>query len=192
MRFTPLPHATQLRPHSVAPGTAALPHVQVRWQLSAEGWFAATFRVTRPMGAACWNCNPDFSRTDYRENWGLWEHDVVELFLQPRPHPEAQSGPYLEVQISPLGQPFALWVEEPARRFAPPAKLAFTKEVLLEPDAWQTRLSVRIPDYEPGALLFGNLTACLGPAQARGFWGLALNAESTPDFHRPADFVQLI
>ncbi|TGE25823.1 hypothetical protein E5K00_11715 [Hymenobacter aquaticus] len=192
MRFSHLQHATALRPHPAAlPPAAARPAVQARWQLSPEGYFDVTFRVTLPAGAA-WNTNPDFSRTDYRANWGLWEHDVVELFLQPRPHPDATAAPYLEVQVSPLGQPFALLIEEPARHFAPPPALAYLKEIVLEPAVWQTRLRVQVPDYAPGAPLFGNLTACLGPAGARTYWGLQLSAGPEPDFHRPVDFGQLI
>lgn len=167
------------------------PAPRVRWQLTPEGWFEATFEVALPPGAA-WHVNPAYSRTDYRDNWGLWEHDVVELFLQPRPHPDVASGPYLELQLSPLGQPFALIIEEPARRYFAPEALAFLRENSLEADRWRVRVAVRVPGYAPGAPLFGNLTACLGPMGARSYWGLTLNGDGAVDFHRPGEFGQLV
>ena len=187
MRNTNLKNAVALRGR----GAATVPAPQVRWQLTPEGWFEASFEVRLPPGAA-WNVSPAYSRTDYRENWGLWEHDVVELFLQPRPYPDVTSGPYLELQLSPLGQPFALVVEEPARRYGAPATLAFLRENSLREDFWRVRVAVQVPGYAPGAPLFGNLTACLGPEGARIYWGLTLNEDGEVDFHRPAGFVQLV
>lgn len=172
-------------------GSGPGPAPRVRWQLTPEGWFEATFEVPLPPGAA-WNVNPAYSRTDYRENWGLWEHDVVELFLQPRPHPDVTSGPYLELQLSPLGQPFALIIEEPARRYFAPETLAFLRENTLAADSWRVRVAVQVPGYAPGAPLFGNLTSCLGPAGARCYWGLVLSGDGAVDFHQPVEFVQLV
>lgn len=187
MQMNELKNAVTLRGRGAAP--EPVPHV--RWQLTPEGWFEATFIVPLPPGAA-WNVNLAYSRTDYRENWGLWEHDVVELFLQPRPHPEVASGPYLELQLSPLGQPFALLIKEPARRYAAPEALAFLRENSLGETTWRVRVAVQVPGYAPGAALFGNLTACLGPAGTRTYWGLTLNEDGEVDFHRPGEFVQLV
>ena len=187
MQKTDLKNAVALRGRGT--GTHLAPHV--RWQLTPEGWFEATFEVPLPPGAA-WNVNPAYSRTDYRENWGLWEHDVVELFLQPRAHPDVVSGPYLELQLSPLAQPFALVVAEPARRYAAPEALAFLRENALGETVWRVRVAVQVPGYAPGAPLFGNLTACLGPAGGRSYWGLVLNGDGDVDFHRPGEFVQLV
>lgn len=187
MLNTDLKDAVALRGRGAIPAPAP----QARWQLTPEGWFEATFSVPLPPDAA-WNVNPAYSRTSYRDNWGLWEHDVVELFLQPRPHPGVTSGPYLELQLSPLGQPFALVVEEPARRYAAPEALAFLRENACDETAWRVRVAVQVPGYAPGAPLFGNLTVCLGPASARTYWGLTLNTEGPVDFHRPQEFVQLV
>lgn len=187
MRKTSLINAVALRGRGAAPAVAP----QVRWRLTSDGWFEATFVIPLPPGAA-WNVNPTYSRTDYRENWGLWEHDVVELFLQPRPHPDLSSGTYLELQLSPLGQPFALVVKEPARQYGAPDTLAFLRENSLGETTWRVRVAVQVPNYAPGAPLFGNLTACLGPAGARTHWGLTLNEGEEVDFHRPQEFVQLV
>lgn len=187
MRNPDLKNAVALRGRVAA----TTPAPQVRWQLTPEGWFEATFEVRLPPGAV-WNVDPAYSRTDYRENWGLWEHDVMELFLQPRPFPDVASGPYLELQMSPLGQPFALVVEEPARRYGAPATLAFLRENVRDEGFWRVRVAVQVPGYVPGAPLFGNLTACLGPARARTYWGLTLNEDGEVDFHRPKEFVQLV
>lgn len=181
---------TALHPHPPVP-TGPLPDIQVGWTLNADGWLEAIFSVTLPPGET-WHTDPLYSRTDYAKNWGLWDQDVVELFVQPRPYAEATSAPYYEMQLSPLGQPFALRIEEPRQRFEPPQNLAYTKQIALDGPRWLTRLAVRIPDYEPGAPLFGNLTACLGPADRRSYFTLVEGPGEGLDFHRPQEFVQLV
>lgn len=179
-----------LHPHPSVPA-GPLPTVQVDWKLTPSGWLEVTFAVALPPGAT-WHSDPDFSTTDYARNWGLWEHNVVELFVQARPYAEVAAAPYYELQLSPLGQPFALCIEEPRRRYRVPLVLAYTKEVCRDASSWRTRLAVEVPGYRPGAPLFGNLTACLGPADQRGYFALASGTSETPDFHRPQEFIQLI
>jgi hypothetical protein len=165
--------------------------VQVDWKLDAAGWLEATFLVALPPGAT-WHTDLSFSTTEYARNWGLWQHDVVELFVQARPFAEAATTPYYELQLSPLGQPFALRIEAPRRRYGPPPALAYTKETSRDAAHWRTRLAVQVPGYQPGAPLFGNLTACLGPADRRCYFALAASTSEAPDFHRPHEFVQLV
>lgn len=71
--------------------------------------------------------------SDYREiyvnesmehlykNWGLWEYDVFEAFLSFADN----SLPYLELQVSPLNQKFALLIEEPRKTSAYPESCPF-------------------------------------------------------------------
>jgi len=181
---------TTLPPHPAVPA-GPLPTVQVGWRLNAASWLEVTFVVTLPPGAT-WHSTTDFSTTDYARNWGLWEHDVVEVFVQARPFAKASATPYHELQISPLGQPFALCIDEPRRRYHAPRTLAYTKEICCTAACWRTRLAMQVPGYQPGAPLFGNLTACLGPADQRGHFALAPSTSEVPDFHRPYEFIQLV
>jgi hypothetical protein len=179
-----------LHPHPRVPA-GPLPTVHVDWKLTPAGWLEATFAVELPP-AGIWHSDPTFSATDYARNWGLWEHDVVELFVQARPRAEVVRAPYYELQLSPLGQPFALRIEEPRRRYGPPPALAYTRESRCAAMHWYARLAVQVPGYQPGAPLFGNLTACLGPAHQRAYFALAPSTSLEPDFHRPHEFMQLV
>lgn len=181
---------TTLPAHPVGP-TGLLPTVQVDWKLNDASWFEATFVVTLPPGAT-WHSSPAFSSTNYALNWNLWDYDVVEVFVQARSLTEGSTAPYYELQLSPLGQPFALHIEEPRRRYGYPQMLVYTKETHYDTSCWFTRLAVQIPDYQPGAPLFGNFTACLGPIDQRAYFAMAPSTSSTPDFHRPQEFMQLI
>src|SRR5690606_33752357 len=59
-----------------------------------------------------WNHSPLFSK-NYYKNWRLWDYDVFEIFLQFRKEKEQESAPYIELQVSPLNQKFALITYRP-------------------------------------------------------------------------------
>jgi hypothetical protein len=92
-------------------GTAVAAHtVKVNWSIAARELRAA-FTVQKRTGKP-WLSDPVFT-DDWAKNWGLWNNDVVEAFLQLRARPDDLRAPYLEVQVSPRNQPFALVVTEP-------------------------------------------------------------------------------
>lgn len=125
--------------------------------------------------------------TDYQDNWGLWDFDVVEVFLQ-----KDDSESYLEFQSSPLGQPFALIVEKPREKFHAPKSFNYTVENKVTDKLWESSLTVDLEDI-PGSSsrIIGNCFACLGPKESREYFALNINQEDNPDFHRPDLFVDL-
>lgn len=127
---------------------------------------------------------------DWSKNWGLWNHDVVESFLQLRRSPDDTTAPYLEIQVSPLNQPFALLIVEPRVKFHAPAELTFVTTSVTEGKIWKAQLEVSLPQELKGDYLFGGFFACLNQSP-REFYALELNPEDRPDFHRPELFQQL-
>lgn len=128
-----------------------------------------------------------FSREAFN-NWNLWDFDVFELFLS-RLHPEQH---YLELQISPLGQKFALLIKKPRKEYEEiaPKDLRYSAE--LHDNGFTVKGSLALDDI-PGKekTIKGNLHACLGPREQRCFFGLKINPEDKADFHRPDNFIQL-
>lgn len=117
-----------------------------------------------------------------RFNWGLWEEDVVEVFLQKK-----GSRSYLELQLSPKSDVFALIVEKPREKFYFPQKLNIKTNV----SKGEFSLEVPIKDIPgEGDMIMGNCFACLGQKQ-QSYYALNINTEKAPDFHRPDLFVEL-
>lgn len=127
---------------------------------------------------------------DWAKNWGLWNNDVVEAFLQLRAHSEDVKAPYLEIQVSPLNQPFALVIVEPRKTFHPPKALEFDHQVLVEGRSWKTILRVVLPPELQGTSVYGGFFACL-ENDPREYYALEPNPEAQPDFHRPELFLNL-
>lgn len=132
-----------------------------------------------------WHTSEEFSTATY-ENWGLWNFDVVEVFVT------GHHGhlPYLEIQISPLGQTFALVIDEPRKIFAYPKDLKFNSSSKVEGNTWTAHLDVSLKSI-PGmvGMAKGNLHACLGLAPEREYFGLHISDRI--DFHRPEFFQEL-
>lgn len=161
--------------------------LKVEWDVTGSDvmiQFAVSKRSTRP-----WLTDPVFTH-DYNKNWGLWNKDVVEAFLQLRAHPEDTKAPYLEIQVSPLNQPFALIITEPRKTFHAPAILDAIHEVSVDGKLWTATFKLTLPGDLKGSKLYGGFFACLdqGP---REFYALEPNPEENPDFHRPELFLPL-
>ncbi|MFZ4713546.1 MAG: hypothetical protein ACOYL6_07540 [Bacteriovoracaceae bacterium] len=128
-----------------------------------------------------------------KKNWGLWNYDVVEAFLQVRNTVDEVRAPYVEVQVSPLNQSFNLIITEPRKIYYTPLELKFAHQVkLFETEAaygFQANLSLELPWR--GKFYFGNFFACLGYGENREYFALNPNHESAPDFHRPELFASL-
>jgi hypothetical protein len=138
------------------------------------------------------NVNPGLARGS--SQWGLWDWDVVELFVTAR---GAASLPhYFELVVSPLGQQFELEIHDPRIRtnrdfvsgFAPSAAAT-------GPDSWTATMSIPLDalgwDGQASSLV-GNAFAILGPKGKRGYWGLTLPSQDKPDFHLPRYFAPLL
>jgi hypothetical protein len=161
--------------------------IKVDWSVSAKEAvieFVVNKRSSRP-----WLSDPAFSQ-DWSKNWGLWNTDVIEAFIQLRSTPSDLKAPYLEIQVSPANHPFALIIEEPRQIFYAPKILDFSHEVLLEGRSWKTSVKVVLPSDLRGTLPYGGFYACLDK-DPREYFALEPNPENDPDFHRPEFFVPL-
>lgn len=121
------------------------------------------------------------------DNWGLWDFDVVEVFLT------YNKKEYIELQVSPLNQNFALKIIEPREIYNRPDDLEFKSDVVSNCYNWNTKLRINkslIPGHETDHKIFGNLHAILG--QDREHYSYNVNTESKPDFHRIDLFKELI
>lgn len=129
----------------------------------------------------------NFSMDSFK-NWGLWNTDVVELFITR----SQNKTPYLELQLSPLSQKFALVVETPRQKFAYPKTLDVIVKSRVEKGRWDGEILLPVKQI-PGASneLFGNFHACLGDSQNRCYFGFEINSDELPDFHRPDLFKKL-
>lgn len=132
------------------------------------------------------NQNIDFG-SDYKENQGLWDFDVVEVFIK-----REDSSEYLEVQSSPLNQPFALNIELPREKFYVPEILDLAVSNFTLNNTWKSTITIGLNSI-PGNSnkLIGNCFSCLGSAEQREYFALNINTESKPDFHRPELFIEL-
>ena len=162
--------------------------IKVSWKRTGRV-IAMDFSVTKRSSTA-WVTDDSFE-ADWNKNWGLWNKDVVEAFLQLRNDPDDLRAPYLEVQVSPLGQPFALLIVEPRKVFHPPASdLVFTTSVSLDQKVWTAHLEVTLPSEVRGDHLYGGFYSCLLEGN-REYYALNPNSEDKPDFHRPELFLPL-
>lgn len=139
--------------------------------------------------SAPWISDPKFG-SDYKENWGLWNTDVAEAFLQLRKDPSDMGAPYLEIQVSPVNQPFALLITEPRKTYFAPENLVFKTTSETEGRVWSGSLVVTLPENLEGEHLFGGFFSCLS-GSPREFYALEPNPEENPDFHRPELFLSL-
>jgi hypothetical protein len=173
-----------LKKHGPGPAAHSL---KVEWVVHGREitvFFRVQKRINKP-----WLSDEIFTK-DWSKNWGLWNKDVVEAFFQLRSHAEDFKAPYLELQVSPLNQPFALIITEPRKTFTSPVSLDFSHEVSVENKIWTTSLKLTIPPDLEGDHLYGGFFSCLDQ-EPREYYALEPNPEASPDFHRPELFLPL-
>ena len=173
-----------LKKHGQGP---AVHSIKISWKRDGRK-IVIDFTVQK-RNASFWEADPAMT-DDYQKNWGLWNKDVVEAFLQLRSRPDEKSAPYLEIQDSPLNRPFALIITEPRKTFYAPQKLEFKTTSSTEGRLWTGSLEVFLPADLKGDLLYGGFFSCL-THDPREFYALEPNPEVNPDFHRPELFVSL-
>lgn len=150
--------------------------VQARFEIK-EQFFVAHFQVRdRTL-----NFNPNLPRT--ASQWGLWDWDVVELFIATSP-----SETYYEFQVSPLDQYFELEIFEPRKRFNKAFESGFRHCAEIKSEtSWNARMEIDLSklgwDGRPGSLR-GNAFAIL----SKTYWSLNLPKQKSPDFHLPQYF----
>lgn len=131
---------------------------------------------------------------DYRKNWGLWDFDVVECFLQSRSSDVSRNSEYLEFQVSRLGQTFGLKIIKPREIYYTPLNLAIESTVSSGPESWETQIEIPFEclQHIEGNKVFGNFHVCLGDKSNRDYFSLWPNTDKAIDFHRPDTFQELI
>ncbi|MBL7716974.1 MAG: hypothetical protein JNL01_16035 [Bdellovibrionales bacterium] len=149
---------------------------------STGDWIRFDFEVS----AMPWTTNSNLPKGE--SAWGLWETDVVEVFVRPK-----GSSPYFEFQVSPLGQYLELKIIRPRKEVDRDYRSGIRYGVQTTgPDqAWQAWMEIpasslgwsgKASDLEGGAF------ACLGPKGGRSYWAAFLPEQNTPDFHLPQYF----
>jgi hypothetical protein len=119
--------------------------------------------------------------------WGLWEWDVVELFVR------GQGAHYYEFQVSPLGQHFELKILEPRKRWDRDWTSGLRASATPEPWGWRGRLEIPLQalDGQDPEALEGGAFAILGAPGSKSYFGLYLPEQAKPDFHLPERFQPL-
>lgn len=161
--------------------------IKVNWERKLRS-VVIEFQIQKRTGPA-WNTDSIFS-SDWSKNWGLWNKDVFEAFLQLRTHVNDLKAPYLEIQVSPLNQPFALIITEPRKTFFAPKNLDYKTSVEVTDKFWTGKMELVLPDELQGTELFGGFFSCLAQ-EPREYFALDPNPEANPDFHRPELFLRL-
>lgn len=131
--------------------------------------------------------------------YGLWERDVVEVFLRPE-----VSAAYFELEVSPLGQWLDALVREPRKDvdFAWRSGMKVQCEIDPQRKLWMARLTLPVDsmvtalqlDFEPkaGDIWKANLCRVCGAEPAREYLAWQPTFTPQPDFHVPAAFGNLI
>ncbi len=127
---------------------------------------------------------------------GLWESDVVEIFLSTAARADdVARSPYLEFQISPYNQFFELRVLEPRIKAEENPNLGLVHSAEIHPEHWNARFEIpfiRHLGRRKPTQLFGNLFAILGAPGHRAFYSAYTSPQKKPDFHQPHQFKQLL
>jgi hypothetical protein len=152
--------------------------------LSAEGILRVDFQIETAHPAVTL---PELQ--DPESNWGLWEGDVVEVFLQLG----GPGSPYYEFQASPLGQVFQLRVDEPRVRFDRTYRCSGFKARAERRVGTGWSATLELPLREMGwdgklKSIRGGLFAVLGSREQRTYWAAFLPPQAHPDFHLPGEF----
>jgi hypothetical protein len=163
--------------------------VKVAWQLQ-ENQILVSFKVEKSQI----NTSAEFL-TDGWENSGLWEYDVVEVFIQ-FSDDLGLNSPYLELQVSPLGQKLALLINKPRVEVKSAGDLlssAIAKRIGAGFEGIFKIDYCDIPGHENKKLdiIRAGFFACLGETENRKYFALNINTEVQPDFHRPELFKKI-
>lgn len=128
-----------------------------------------------------------FSASDPRKNWGLWNYDVVELFWST----DARHKTYTEWQVSPLGQGLELQIIKPRSIYFTPLTTSLKFAVNCKEHSWQTIFTLSQATAAKTPIFWGAY-ACLHDGQGHT-WHFTheIDPEGIPNFHQPEKFKTL-
>ncbi len=166
------------------------PNYNVEFDINSTDFsIVVSFKITK-LSLGAWNTNLDFSSSDFRKNTGLWEYDVFEVFLQSRPGEKSISKPYLELEVSPAKQEFALWVLDPRKVLATPLDSQFDYTMEITGQIWKGRVIIPIEnDFFKYSQFYAGVFSCLGKEREH-FCHHQVEMEKV-DFHRPDLFFKV-
>lgn len=169
-----------LRPHCMNPHKYSDIRVDIDFQVNE---LIVEFKV--PLDEI--NISDEFSCDTYQNN-GLWNFDVAEVFLKKG----KETKEYLELQVSPKSQKFALLVLEPRRKTVLVDSLSSCIYGNFDHGVFSARFEIKSADIPgEGNEIFGNLFCCLGSEDKRCYFGANINNDEIPDYHRPDLFIKL-
>lgn len=125
---------------------------------------------------------------------GLWDYDVVEVFIANSDESNHNLNHYFEFNVSPLNQYFELEIFKPREKTNSHFKSNFIHKTALFENTWNTKINIPLNIFGKSNNLFnlyGNFCACLGSAENRTYWSSYLPVQSKPDFHLPQYFRKL-
>ena len=125
--------------------------------------------------------NSHFSKEGF-SNSGLWNFDVAEVFITR----SKDLLPYLELQVSPARQKFALIVNEPRKKTMIPRNLHSTLSSSFEDKVFKANFNISLNDIPgEGNSLYANFFAIIGEESNRNYFAWNINQDPLPDFHKP-------
>ncbi|MCC6620990.1 MAG: hypothetical protein IT385_07030 [Deltaproteobacteria bacterium] len=116
---------------------------------------------------------------------GLWEHEVVELFVAGAPF--GATAPYVELELGPHGHWLA-WAFAGYRARSGDVALVAAPEVTRSGDRWQGRITVPLAALPPGPWRVGAFAMHGAPPGARVHLVSTPMRGPRPDFHRVEDY----
>jgi hypothetical protein len=139
----------------------------------------------------------DHSLSKKKSAKGLWEFDVVEIFVTASSNKNAL--PYYEFIVSPEDQFFELEILEPRKKTNENYKsgFLFKSEIQKKETSLLWNVEMKIPlekigvdlkKKESEVHLRGNAFAIFGEPHEREYWSLFLPRQENPDFHLPQFF----
>ena len=111
--------------------------------------------------------------------WGLWEHEVVEIFLV------GADGQYLEAEFSPHGHHLLLWLSAPRIIEKKHLPVEFTAEI--QHDRWKGTAKLK-RSILPSSIKTWNLFSIHGIGEQRQYQCMYPLDTPKPDFHQPQRF----
>jgi hypothetical protein len=174
--------------HCIHSEAFSRPAVSVSLGLEGDE-LVARYEVSTP------EIHADSSASRTEAVWGLWDHDVVELFVCADPGPDGSSLPYYEFQVSPLDQFFELEILKPRKETNRLFRSKFSHQARITRQGWNAEM--RIPLRAIGwkgdpSRVSGNAFAILGKSGERSYFSLFIEKQDVPDFHLPERFRRLL
>lgn len=121
--------------------------------------------------------------------WGLWDYDVVEIFLQERKNPNEVNAPYYEFQLSPGNKQFFLKIIRPREIYYSPLHLAWLGKTETTNQGWKAQFNLSQLPITCNKHLYMGVFAILGKND-KSYFSYKPN-DDILDYHRPQHFSKL-